>query len=268
MKIRWFILIEIIVSFVVIIGSLALFGADFFDNDIALELVISYTIIGLFPILWFAWQFKKQDKTFADVISFKQVGPYMNDVSFITLALILFSLGAFWLLAYTLSYPLPEYVNWLLSVEDDMPKHALTWLMSAVYISFLGPVAEELIFRGLLLKRLGKKVNMTFSIIVTNLLFGILHMDLLGAFVFGFIASLLYLHSGNLLVPILVHVFNNLFITVLMLFDPPFPDFLTYETIAQVRAHVIPHVLILVITVPVLFVYIRKYSHVLARRKT
>jgi len=259
MKIRWFTLMGIIFTLIVIIGASLLWGPEFLEDDIVLDLIVSYTILGIFPLVWFYRQFGKQGKTFADVMSFEKVGSYLSDIFFITLALILFSVGTFWLLGYILSFLLPQYVEWLLAIEDDMPRHILPWLMSAVYLSFIGPVVEELIFRGLLLKRLGKKVNMTFSIIVTNILFGILHMDLFGAFVFGFIASLLYLHSGNLLVPILVHIFNNLFVTVLMAINPPMPHFLTYETISALRSYAIPHVLILAITIPVLFVYIRKY---------
>lgn len=267
MKIRWFMLIGIIFSFIVILGSLFLFGPDLFQDDVAMEILLSYTILGIFPLLWFYWQFKKQAKSFGHVISFQGIGRYFNDVVFITLALIVFSLGAFWVLGYMLSFPLPQYVQWLLSVEDVMPSHTLMLLLMSIYISFIGPIVEEFIFRGLLLKRLGKKVNMTFSIIVTNILFGLLHMDLLGAFIFGFIASLLYLHSGNLLVPILVHVLNNLLVTIFMFINLPLPDFLTYETISQLRAHVVPNVLILVITVPVLFAYIRKYISALKRVK-
>lgn len=267
MKIRWFLLSGFIFSCLLFIGLFFLFDTTILNDEVMLDLMISYTILGVFPMMWFYWQLDKQNQRFEDIIYFRGVSNYLSDVVFITLTLIFFSIGAFWFLGYVLSYPLPQYVEWLLAAEDIMPEQPFFFVLMAIYISFIGPIAEELIFRGLLLKRLGQKFNILFSIIVTNLLFGILHMDILGAFIFGFIASLLYLHSGNLLVPILVHILNNLSVTILMIINPPMPEFLSYETIAQLREQVIPNVMILVITAPILFVYIRKYSSVLSQKK-
>ena len=43
----------------------------------------------------------------------------------------------------------------------------------------------------------------------SSALFAICHVDILGAFFFGFVASIAYVRSGSLLVPIVIHSVQN-----------------------------------------------------------
>lgn len=83
-----------------------------------------------------------------------------------------------------------------------------------IWVGLLPGLSEELLFRGVMLPALG--LNIT-GVIITSLCFGILHLSGSGQWpyvvwatavglLFGFSALL----TGNLLVPIVAHVFTNL----------------------------------------------------------
>lgn len=86
-----------------------------------------------------------------------------------------------------------------------------------IYAAFLGPIMEEVIFRGIILNGI-VKFGKTFSIIISAILFGIFHADIAqGAFAFfcglilGYIAV-----EYSLKWSILVHIFNNFVIATVL----------------------------------------------------
>lgn len=81
------------------------------------------------------------------------------------------------------------------------------------------PFLEEFIFRKFLFNFLSKsKLNILFSIIVTNIFFSIAHLNLDDFLIFffaGFFLSQIYLRSQNIVVPIVCHSFVNCLIIFL-----------------------------------------------------
>ena len=80
-------------------------------------------------------------------------------------------------------------------------------------IVILSPIVEELLFRGIFLRRFNKELdNITYVILISSILFGLCHNfgGILGAILFGICASILYIKSGNILVPVFAHFLNNL----------------------------------------------------------
>jgi uncharacterized protein len=73
----------------------------------------------------------------------------------------------------------------------------------------VAPIAEEFIFRGVLLHRWAVKWGIRPAIVLTSGLFGVLHSNLVGLFMFGVVMSLLYLSTRSLVVPIVAHALNN-----------------------------------------------------------
>ncbi len=76
----------------------------------------------------------------------------------------------------------------------------------------LGPVCEELIFRGILLNRFNNRMPLILSVFLTSLLFALFHPDTaqISSFIFGVTMCIAYLISSNILIPISLHMFNNL----------------------------------------------------------
>jgi len=119
---------------------------------------------------------------------------------------ILYSVGSSLAIIYPLYHLDSELVNELLA-EEIIPGSAMYSFISLVV---LAPILEEVLFRGLIFSRLTKKWNMTWGMILSSLAFGLLHMDPIGAFVFGIMTCVLYVRTKTLLVPMVLHAMNNL----------------------------------------------------------
>ena len=81
-----------------------------------------------------------------------------------------------------------------------------------ISVVVLAPIFEELIFRGMILQTLSK-YNKMFAIVVTSLLFGLLHLNItqaIPAFFMSLILCYMCLKTDSLLVTILAHAGNNL----------------------------------------------------------
>jgi len=255
MRVRSFFLWMVIAIILLIIAGFV-FGEPSDEN---LDLIFSYYLLGLVPLLWFLWQFKKQGKPEAKVVSFKGAKPYIGEIIYLVVLTIAFSLGIFWLTEYALSFYFPNFVE--STLQDslmDMPKDKVKYVLLLLNISVFGPIAEEFMFRGLLVNRFIYKWNVTAGILVANISFGILHADILGATTFGIIQSILYLRTRNLLVPILVHIINNTFLSLM----PYTPDFIDYMTVAELKERMVPNLIVLVIASVLLILWLKKNWYV------
>ena len=80
-----------------------------------------------------------------------------------------------------------------------------------ISVVILAPIFEELIFRGMILNTL-TKYNKMFAIIVTSLLFGLLHLNItqaIPAFFMSLVLCYMYVQTDSMLVTILAHAGNN-----------------------------------------------------------
>ncbi|MBE9111322.1 CPBP family intramembrane metalloprotease [Nodosilinea sp. LEGE 07298] len=126
----------------------------------------------------------------------------------------LFSLGAFQVSYLGLSLVAPGLVETTLSQSlllspDQATAPGLYNTLMLFSVLVVAPITEEFIFRGVLLHRWGVKWGVRPAIVLTSVLFGVLHSNLIGLFVFGVVMSLLYLSTRSLLVPMVAHAINN-----------------------------------------------------------
>ena len=85
-------------------------------------------------------------------------------------------------------------------------------------LGVMGPVVEEFIYRHLLINRLSARFGTWQCVLLSSILFGLLHVhgindlvNVLPYVIMGLVLGTLYVKSGyNLLLPIIFHVFNNL----------------------------------------------------------
>ena len=85
------------------------------------------------------------------------------------------------------------------------------WL-GILCISVLGPILEEMLFRGAITKVLLRKYNPVKAIILSALIFGIFHINpaqVVGATLSGILFAWLYYKTGSLVPGILIHILNN-----------------------------------------------------------
>jgi membrane protease YdiL (CAAX protease family) len=138
--------------------------------------------------------------------------PWLGTTALLAPSVVAFAIGAGWLLLLAWASADPEGAQRLLS-ED--PFACLSWLppreraLALANLVILGPLAEEILFRGALLEIALARHLKWQAILLTSLLFGLLHLDLVGALVFGLVACQLRVVTGSLLPGVVIHVLNN-----------------------------------------------------------
>lgn len=83
--------------------------------------------------------------------------------------------------------------------------------------AFLVPILEEVVFRGLMFSRLQKALPNVATALITSLLFGLVHGQLvwmLFAFVVGLLLSYVRIKTGSILPTIVMHIMINLYATL------------------------------------------------------
>ena len=169
-----------------------------------------------------------------------------------------FSMGSWYLSASVLSYLAPGLLDWLaesLAAAEippgASPLHQALWHLEIV---LLAPVVEELLFRGVLVNRWGAKWGIRTGVLASSAIFACLHANPVGVFALGLVAALLYLRTGTLLVPIALHVGNNLIATVM-------GEFAVLEgtlEVEQIQGSVTEGLLLVCVAAPVLIWYVRR----------
>ena len=95
-------------------------------------------------------------------------------------------------------------------------------------VGILGPIAEELLFRGILFRRMRDYNGYIFAAVFSAIVFGVVHFDLvtgISAFMIGVIMAMLYEYTGSIFTPICFHMGFNLFSSVLdLLFSADMTD--------------------------------------------
>ncbi len=86
----------------------------------------------------------------------------------------------------------------------------------------LAPILEEVLFRGIILKGLiNNGTQPITAIIISAVIFGVVHFNpwqFAGALLLGLVLGLVYYRTNSLLVPILLHAFNNLTSALMILY--------------------------------------------------
>ena len=122
------------------------------------------------------------------------------------------ALAGLWALWLPLSYAIPNFVReYVLKMQPiflDMDAPLRTFV-TVVVVVIVAPIIEEVLFRGILLHRFATKWSPRTAVVVSSLIFGVLHADILGHAIFGVVLSLVYVRTGSLWLPIGIHMLNN-----------------------------------------------------------
>lgn len=167
-------------------------------------ILLIYEILTLLILFVF---FKIRKKNFASEVSIK---PFSNKLIF-PVVLIGVCSGMFVAIGLDL-LPLPKQI--LEAYEQS--SSGLLGNQSAVMIIatvILGPIVEEVIFRGLVLSRLRCVFPASAAVIFSSVLFGLTHGQLLWmayAFLLGILLSAIAVKTGSILPSLCVHVSFNL----------------------------------------------------------
>ncbi|MCY6356050.1 CPBP family intramembrane glutamic endopeptidase [Clostridium sp. ZS2-4] len=86
-----------------------------------------------------------------------------------------------------------------------------------ISVSIVAPIFEEIIYRGIILEQLDRRYGMIKAIIVSSLLFGIVHLNIhqgVNAFFIGIVAGFIYIKTNSLLLSMFLHFANNSLVTI------------------------------------------------------
>jgi membrane protease YdiL (CAAX protease family) len=186
----------------VIIGILGIGAESIFYGigNILLQL-ISFGVVILIG-------FKKTKQRFNDVFKF-------NNVSFgLWLAMVVFMIGFVILLSELdniLNYflPMPQFLQ--NTFELIMVKQA--FIISIILVGIIPAFCEEMFFRGIVLTGFQKNYSGKKAILISSLLFGIIHLNpwqFISAFIIGIFSAWICIKTRSIVLSIYIHIFNNI----------------------------------------------------------
>lgn len=193
-------------------------------------ILITYMIIILILIL-FAVIYNLLG--YNDINHFLSISPYLLIPSYIITIIILIkkysikinftSLLKEKTFFYTsLGISLSIFLNMLIFKYFSIPKtkDSLKLIINIISSGLIGPIYEEILFRGIFYNKLLKFTSPKKSLIITTICFSLIHFSpikMLYALVLGYIFTKIYQKDNNILSPIIIHVSAN--ITSIFLFD-------------------------------------------------
>lgn len=99
----------------------------------------------------------------------------------------------------------------LIDLEEVQPS-LIAYLLFFINICILAPIYEELLFRGIILRRFTLRWSPQKSIIISSVIFGIIHLNPINvvfAFALGCVLGYAYFKTKNIFVPMILHSFSN-----------------------------------------------------------
>lgn len=85
-------------------------------------------------------------------------------------------------------------------------------LFLTIFVSILGPLIEEIFFRGFLYSAVRKRAGALLGMLLSGVLFSVLHANIAGfipIMILGILMAFLYETTGSLIAPIAVHILHN-----------------------------------------------------------
>ena len=168
----------------------------------------------LFPVMlvaWGAWAIGRGKISIGALVGRVPAGYNWWPILIMAIAGIVYAVGASTVVWYPIASYFPEIYEELYTATTG--ESLLHFFILAVIVA---PLVEEMIFRGILFSRLTAKWGMVRAMVTSSLAFGLLHLDPIGAFVFGVVACVLCVRTQSLIVPMVLHALNNFFVWLLV----------------------------------------------------
>ena len=91
---------------------------------------------------------------------------------------------------------------------------SLFWI-GIIFYGFVAPIAEEILFRGIIFNFMKRMFKLNMAIVMSSLLFGIYHGDYIQgiyAFIIGCLIAYGYEYFGSFYVPVAIHIGCNILV--------------------------------------------------------
>lgn len=103
--------------------------------------------------------------------------------------------------------------SWFTSFEENSTFGIGNKGIEAITVCIIAPICEEILFRGLIAKKLREIMPSWLAVIFSALVFGLLHNGMIGfiyATICGIVMCIIYFRTGSLLASMLFHLAFNL----------------------------------------------------------
>jgi len=198
------------------------------------ELILIYALYAI-PLILFVWVLKREGLPLLPIFIGDKKNLPKTAYVFLLFTITVTTLWVTIVLLYTVEPGWAEsYVAWLNSIEMfniGEETTAIQYLLIFGSVAVVAPIAEEVVFRGILIERLGRKSGYKTALIVSSIFFGILHVSFISATLFGLFLGILYLKTRSLMLPVLIHIANNA-IATFMIFTEDYLEFTTWDSAA------------------------------------
>lgn len=131
---------------------------------------------------------------------------------------ILFGLGGSVAVALNFLFALIGFTGSSATYEQVAEKQfALPVWAGIILYGIVSPIAEEVVFRGIVYNRLHRQYSLRMAVLASSLIFGLYHGNVVQAlygFVLGMMIAVLYEKYGSFIVPVVLHSAANIFVYV------------------------------------------------------
>lgn len=173
-----------------------------FDDDNFLPLVMGITMIISFPMaVWFLLRFYDLAKT-----------AWVWDSKYLVLLVISV------VMAFSTSYAIGVLMEFLPNYDQLVAQYAEMFegfnpILLFIGGAIIGPICEEIIFRGIILKELLIRYDAKKAILFSALIFSVIHMvpiQMIATFAIGIVLGYIYYKTKSLWLVCAIHLINNM----------------------------------------------------------
>lgn len=107
---------------------------------------------------------------------------------------------------------LMSYLSFLPNLMEQTFSSVFESIWGIIAVTLIGPLLEELIFRGAVTRFLLEKYTPRTAILVSALIFGLIHMNptqVIGGFILGLLLAWVYFKTKSILPVLIIHIVNN-----------------------------------------------------------
>lgn len=209
-KLRYFILFAIgifIASFIL------LFLIDIPTSEEWITFFVSISCLVYLMYQTKKWNFSYNEQPIHTTMTKGRWAKYLSIAACFQLITVVFTTILLTVLYLILEDHIRELFSFFPMVDlGEVQPSLLAYILFFINICILAPIYEELLFRGILLRRFTLRWSPQKSIIISSVLFGIIHLNpinILFAFALGCVLGYAYLKTHNIFVPMLLHSFSN-----------------------------------------------------------
>ena len=216
------ILCVLIAFFQIVMGiSIVIFEIIYKQIDTSdISLIISFLIVLTSMVsvaIVLLIGFKKSERKFNEVFKFNAVSPFLWMAAIVfMIGFVIVMSGLNNLLIHIL--PVLKLSRNQSNALETLASSKQIFIIAVIFVGILPAFIEEMFFRGLVLGSLNINYSKKKAIIISALLFGIIHLNLLQfltAFIIGLFAAWICINTNSILLCIYMHLFNNVLFTII-----------------------------------------------------